>query len=237
MQAFDTAMIMTAGLGTRMAPLTDEVPKPMIEVAGKPIVDHVLDRLVAGGIKRVVANLHYKHRQMRDHLQRRADVEIVFSDETDELLETGGGIKKALPLIDREEFLVANTDAFWIEGAGSNLARLKQAWRPQIMDSLILCAPTVNAIGGISRGDFTMRPDGRLARRGRLPVAPFMMAGIYLIKSELFHDTPEGAFSTNLLWDRALAADRLYGTRLEGIWLHASRPRDLDDMERALSEL
>lgn len=237
MPSIDTAMIMTAGLGTRMAPLTDEVPKPLIEVAGKPIVDHVLDRLVAAGIKRVVANLHYKHRQMRAHLERRNDVEILFSDETGKLLETGGGIKKALPLIDRDEFLVANTDAFWVEGVGSNLQRLIEAWHPQEMDSLILCAPTVTAAGGIARGDFMMHADGRLARRGPQPVAPFMMAGVYLIKAELFKDTPEGAFSTNLLWDRALEAGRLYGSRLEGLWLHASRPQDLDEIERALSEL
>ena len=237
MQTIDTAMIMTAGLGKRMAPLTDEMPKSLIEIGGKPIVDHVLDLLVASGIKRVVANLHYKHRMMRTHLEKRRDVVIIFSDETDGLLETGGGLKKALPLIDREHFLVANTDAFWVEGVGENLTRMMQAWHPEKMDSLILCAPTVTSAGGIAKGDFMMRADGRLERRGRLPSAPFMMAGIYILKRALFDDMPDGAFSTNLIWDRALEADRLYGSRLEGLWLHASRPADIDDIERALSEL
>lgn len=232
-----TAMIMTAGLGTRMAPLTDDCPKPLLQVGGKALVDHVIDRLVAAGITRIVANLHYKADMMRAHLSNRSDVEILFSDETAALLETGGGIKKALPLLGAKEFIVANTDAFWIEGYGSNLKMLNRIWDPGRMDSLILCAPTTNAYGSISRGDFMMKGDGRLERRGVSTTVPFMMAGIYILKANLFDETPSGPFSTNLLWNRALEARTLFGFRLEGAWLNASRPQDIAIIERTLSAL
>jgi MurNAc alpha-1-phosphate uridylyltransferase len=233
----DTAMIMTAGLGTRMAPLTDTCPKPLLKVAGKTLADHVIDRLLAAGVKRIVANLHYKSELVRDHLSARKDVEILFSDETDALLETGGGIKKALPLLGDEPFLVANTDALWIDGLGSNLERITSTWDPEIMDSLVLCAATVNSVGGIGRGDFLMGGDGKLRRRKVAHMAPFMMAGVYVLSPHLFEGSPDGAFSTNLLWNKALEKERLYGLRLDGTWLHASAPKDLVAIERILGEL
>ena len=233
----DKAMVMAAGMGRRMRPLTDHRPKPLVEVAGRALIDHVLDRLAQAEVKTAVVNLHYKAEMIEAHLKTRTSPAIVFSDERDQLLDTGGGMVKALPLLDHAPFFVVNSDALWVEGLGSNLNKMKRAWNDEIMDVLILCAPTVSSVGYVGRGDFTMDGQGCLARRQEVSMAPFMMAGVQIIHPRLLENAPAGPFSTNLLWDRAIEAGRLYGLRLEGTWLHASSKSDIDDIERTLGQL
>ncbi|WP_336489332.1 nucleotidyltransferase family protein [Methylobacterium nigriterrae] len=223
--AITCAFILAAGLGKRMRPVTATVPKPLVEVAGKALLDHALDRAAEGGIARAVVNVHYLPDLIEGHLARRAQApEILISDERAALLETGGGVKKALPLVGAEPFLVFNSDSFWLEGPTPNLARLIAEWDPAAMDVLLLVAPTATSLGYEGAGDFVMDPDGRLERRGEREVAPFIYAGVAILKPELFADTPESAFSLNLLFDRAIARGRLFGLRLDGQWLHVGTP-------------
>jgi len=219
------AFVLAAGLGKRMRPITATLPKPLVEVAGRALLDHALDRAAEGGIRQAVVNVHYLADLIEGHVaKRKAAPEIVVSDERDRLLETGGGVKKALPLLGDDPFVVFNADSFWLEGPDSNLARLVAAWSPETMDILLLVAPTATSLGYEGAGDFVMAPDGRLERRGEREVAPFIYAGVAILKPGLFADTPEGAFSLNLLFDRAIAADRLHGLRLDGQWLHVGTP-------------
>jgi len=219
------AFVLAAGLGKRMRPITATLPKPLVEVAGRALLDHALDRAAEGGIRQAVVNVHYLADLIEGHVaKRKAAPEIVVSDERDALLETGGGVKKALPLLGDDPFVVFNADSFWLEGPDSNLARLVAAWSPETMDILLLVAPTATSLGYEGAGDFVMAPDGRLERRGEREVAPFIYAGVAILKPGLFADTPEGAFSLNLLFDRAIAADRLHGLRLDGQWLHVGTP-------------
>jgi MurNAc alpha-1-phosphate uridylyltransferase len=219
------AFVLAAGLGKRMRPITATVPKPLVEVAGRALLDHALDRAAEGGIRKAVVNVHYLADLIEGHVgKRRTAPEIVVSDERGELLETGGGVKKALPLLGDDPFVVFNADSFWLEGPDSNLARLVAAWSPETMDILLLVAPTATSLGYEGAGVFVMASDGRLERRGEREVAPFIYAGVAILKPSLFADTPEGAFSLNLLFDRAIAADRLHGLRLDGQWLHVGTP-------------
>lgn len=223
--AITCAFILAAGLGTRMRPITDTRPKPLVEVAGRALIDHALDRAAEGGITRAVVNVHHLADLVEAHLARRTTAPMVsISDERVALLETGGGIKKALPLVGDDPFVVFNSDSFWLEGPRSNLARQIAAWRPDAMDIFLLVAPTATSLGYEGNGDFVMDADGRLQRRGEREVAPFIYAGVAIVKPELFADTPEGAFSLNLLFDRAAERDRLFGLRLDGQWLHVGTP-------------
>lgn len=220
------AFVLAAGLGTRMRPITDTLPKPLVEVAGRPMIDHALDRAADAGITRAVVNVHHLADQVEAHLARRtAPPSVVISDERGALLETGGGIKKALPLVGSGPFVVFNSDSFWLEGPHSNLARQIAAWRPDAMDLLLLVAPAATSLGYEGRGDFVMDADGRLQRRGEREVAPFIYAGVAILTPELFADTPEGPFSLNLLFDRAAERERLFGLRLDGQWLHVGTPQ------------
>ncbi|MBX9932375.1 MAG: nucleotidyltransferase family protein [Methylobacterium sp.] len=219
------AFILAAGLGTRMRPITDRLPKPLVEVAGRAMIDHALDRAAEGGITRAVVNVHHLASQVEAHLARRTvPPAVTISDEREALLETGGGIKKALPLIGPDPFVVFNSDSFWLEGPRSNLARQISAWRPDAMDVLLLVAPAATSLGYEGRGDFVMDADGRLERRGERDVAPFIYAGVAVLKPELFAQTPDGPFSLNLLFDRAAERQRLFGLRLDGQWLHVGTP-------------
>ena len=219
------AFVLAAGLGKRMRPVTATVPKPLVEVAGKALLDHALDRVVEGGIGTAVVNVHYLADLIEAHLTHRtAGPEIRVSDERAALLETGGGIKKALPLLEEGAFAVLNSDSFWLEGPDSNLQRLIARWDSGRMDILLLVAPTATSLGYEGAGDFVMDPDGRLERRGEREVAPFIYAGVAILTPGLFADTPEGAFSLNLLFDRAIARERLFGMRLDGQWLHVGTP-------------
>ena len=225
-------MVLAAGFGVRMKPLTDHMPKPLIQLAGKALIDHVLDRLAAVGVERVVINVHYLADAMERHLAGRRF--IVISDERDRLLETGGGVVKALPLLGEAPFFLVNSDTIWTEGVRPNLARLADAFDPDRMDALLLLAPTATSVGYSGQGDYAMTPDGRLQRRGERQVVPFVYASAAIVSPNLFADSPRGAFSLLRLFDRAEASERLHGVRLEGVWMHIGTPAALAEAEAAL---
>ncbi|WP_407519663.1 nucleotidyltransferase family protein [Methylobacterium oryzisoli] len=226
------AFVLAAGLGKRMRPITATVPKPLVEVGGRALVDHALDRIAEAGIGEVVVNVHYLADLMEAHLVRRAGPpRITISDERERLLETGGGVRKALPLLGEGPFLILNSDSFWLEGPRPNLQRLVAGWDPQRMDMLLLLASAATSLGYEGAGDFQMEKDGRLARRAEREVAPFVYAGVAITTPAFFADTPEGPFSLNLLFDRAAANGRLHGLRLDGQWLHVGTPEGLRDAE------
>lgn len=228
-------MVLAAGLGTRMRPLTDTLPKPLVKVAGKALLDHVLDRLAEGGVENAVVNVHHLADQIEDHLKGRTKPRITISDERGELLDTGGGVVKALPRLGAEPFLHMNSDTLWIEGVTPNLSRLAEQFN-DAMDILLLLASTTTSIGYEGRGDFVMAPDGRLSRRAEREVAPFVYAGAALMRPALFADAPKGKFSLNRIFDRAMEAGRLYGLRLEGTWMHVGTPEAIKLAEAAISE-
>ncbi len=229
------AMVMAAGLGLRMRPLTLERPKPLIPVMGKPMLDHALDRLEEAGVTSAVVNSHYKGEMIAAHLAGRTAPAITLSPE-DTLLETGGGVKKALPLLGTDPVYVVNADILWLDGPSPTLARLARHWKPEEMDALLLLMATTKAVGYEGRGDYYMDPLGRLTRRGEMEIAPFVYAGVQIVKPELFgQDTPDGAFSTNLIWDRAQEAGRLFGLAHDGLWFHIGTPDALAETEEMLS--
>jgi MurNAc alpha-1-phosphate uridylyltransferase len=229
-----TAMVLAAGLGERMRPLTECMPKPLVPVAGKPLIDHVLDRLAAAGVGRAVVNVHYLADMIERHVKDRRAPQIVISDERAALLDTGGGIVKALPAIGSAPFVHINSDTIWIDGAKPNLERLSAAFDPAIMDALLLLAPVSTSIGYDGRGDFHVAPDGRLTRRGEREITPFAYAGVAILRPELFTDAPAGAFSLTGLFDRAAAQGRLHGLRLEGVWMHVGTPGAIAQAEAAI---
>jgi len=227
-------MVLAAGLGTRMRPLTDTIPKPLVAVGGKPLINHVLDRLATAGVESAIVNVHHFADQVERHLKPRRAPKIVISDERDAMLGTGGGIAKALPLIGAAPFFVINADTLWIDGVKSNLERLAAAFRPDEMDALLLLAPTATSVGYAGRGDFVMAPDGKLRRRPEREVVPFVYAGIAVLSPALFRDAPAGAFALTKLFDRAIEQERLYGLRLEGVWMHVGTPDAVSAAERAI---
>jgi MurNAc alpha-1-phosphate uridylyltransferase len=231
-----TAMVLAAGLGQRMRPLTADRPKPLVEVDGRALIDRVLDRLAAGGIETAVVNIHYLGEQIIDALAARKRPRIVISDERGELLDTGGGVAKALALLGDAPFFVHNSDSIWTEGVEDNLQRMRKYWDGARMDCLMLLAMTTTSTGYDGRGDFTMDSQGRVSRRSEHEVAPFAFTGVSIMHPRLFEDAPAGAFSLNRLWGRAIAAGRLYGLRLEGRWMHVGSPLGLAEAERALAK-
>lgn len=236
MSAPRQAMVLAAGIGSRMRPLTDRTPKPLVKVAGRPLIDHMLDRLKAVGVQRVVVNVHHLGDQIEAHLKRRDDMEIVVSDERAKLLDTGGGTLAALHHFGGEPFFSANTDAIFVDSRGDALARLARSWDPARMDALMLLALTVRAPGYHGRGDFEMDPAGRLGRRKAQTVAPFVWSTVQIVHPRLFDDPPPPPFSTNVLWDRAIARGRLFGQRLEGDWLEVNSPDQIAEAEGFLRE-
>ena len=230
------AMVLAAGLGTRMQPLTDTLPKPLVKVAGQALLDHVLDRLANAGVETAVVNVHHMADQIENHLKGRTRPRIEISDERGELLDTGGGVVKALKRLGPEPFLHMNSDTLWIEGVTPNLPRLAAGFDPARMDILLLLASTTASIGYEGRGDFVMAPDGRLARRAERQVAPFVYAGAAMLSPAQFADAPKGKFSLNTMFDRAIEAGRLYGQRLEGTWMHVGTPAAIEAAEAAISE-
>ncbi len=218
------AMVLSAGLGTRMRPLTERMPKPLVEVGGKALLDHVLDRLAEAGVERAVVNVHHFAEQIERHLAARSKPQIVISDERGLLLGTGGALVKALPELGGAPFFHINSDTIWIDGVQPNLARLAENFDSAAMDALLLLAPTTCSIGYAGRGDFAMAPDGRLRRRAEREVAPFVFAGAAILAPALFKDAPQGEFPLTDLFERAAEAGRLYGLRLEGLWMHVGTP-------------
>lgn len=229
------AMVLAAGLGTRMRPLTEYMPKPLVPVYGRALVDHVLDALAMAGVEDAVVNVHHLADMLEEHLAKRhGRPRITISDERDTLLETGGGVRRALPLLGPGPFIAINSDTIWIEGTHPNLLRLAEAFDPREMDALLLLAASATSIGYDGLGDFNMDAFGRLSRRGERQVAPFIYAGAAILKPELFEGTPEGAFSLNLIFDRAMARGRLFGLRLEGTWMHVGTPQAIALAEEAI---
>ena len=232
----DRAMVLAAGLGTRMRPLTDTVPKPLISVVGKALIDHVLDKLGDAGVTQAVINVHHKSDQVEAHVKSRTRPRIIISDERGELLDTGGGVVKALPHLGSAPFFHMNSDTLWLEGVTPNLSRLAAQFDNARMDILLLLASTATSIGYEGRGDFNMAPDGRLSRRAERQVAPFVYAGAAVLSPAIFADAPKGAFSLNQLFDRAAEASRLYGLRLDGTWMHVGTPASIQAAEAAILE-
>lgn len=231
------AMVMAAGKGTRMRPLTDTKPKPLVSFMGAPLIDHVLDRLEAAGIEEVIVNVHHFADDLEVHLAKRRFPRIVISDERARLLDTGGGARHALHLLGEEPVVTFNSDSVWLEGWGSNLGNLIADFDPNRMDALLMIADAARTIGYVGRGDFHMDPLGRLTRRGSSETVPFMFAGVQVIKPALFAEGPEGAFSTNLVWDRLIERGTLYGRRMSGVWMHVGSPDDLDAAETFMRSL
>jgi N-acetyl-alpha-D-muramate 1-phosphate uridylyltransferase len=230
-----TAMVMAAGLGKRMRPLTATRPKPLVEVAGRALLDHVLDRLRAAGVERVVVNVHYLADALEAHLKTHANgLDVAISDERGVLLETGGGLKRALPLIDCDPFLAVNSDNYWVDGPSDTLKLLASHWNESAMDALLLLVPHARAGNHSGMGDFHMDPGGRLTRRTKAKVAPFVFTGIQMISKRLLEGAPEGPFSTNLLWDRAIAEGRCFGAVHQGLWFDVGTPGAIRATEQAL---
>jgi MurNAc alpha-1-phosphate uridylyltransferase len=230
----DHAMVLAAGLGTRMRPVTDAMPKPLVPVAGKPLIDHVLDRLADAGVKTAVVNVHHFADQIEQHVATRRSPQIVISDERGKLLDTGGGVRTALPLLGSGPFFLLNSDTLWIDGVRRNLDRLARGFDPTRMDALLLLAATATSVGYAGRGDFAMGADGVLRRRGERDVVPFVYAGAAVLSPQLFSDAPDGRFSLNMLFDRAIDAGRLCGMRLEGVWMHVGTPEAIAAAEAAI---
>lgn len=229
-------MVLAAGFGERMRPLTDRMPKPLVPVAGKPLLDHVLDRLADAGVERAVVNVHYLADMIERHVHGRARPEITISDEREVLLDTGGGVVKALPALGAAPFFHINSDTIWIDGVKPNLERLAEAFDPARMDALLLLAPAAGSIGYAGKGDFLMGADGRLTRRSEREIAPFVYAGAAILRPELFKGAPAGKFSLTRLFDRAADAGRLCGLRLEGVWMHVGTPPAIAEAEAAIAE-
>jgi MurNAc alpha-1-phosphate uridylyltransferase len=228
------AMVLAAGLGTRMRPFNGQVPKPLVQVGGKPLIDYVLDRLVDAGVERAVINVHHLADQIERHLAERQRPEIVISDERGELLGTAGGVVKALPELGNAPFFHVNSDTIWIDGVTPNLRRLAAAFDPARMDALLLLATSISSIGYTGRGDFAMGPDGRLGRRGERDVVPFVYSGAAILTPAFFAGVAPGPSSMSPLFDRAIENERLYGLRLEGLWMHVGTPDAVKAAEEAI---
>lgn len=230
-----SAFVLAAGKGERMRPLTETRPKPLVPVAGTPLIDQVLDRLADAHITDAIVNVHYLADQIEDHLRDRKSPKITISDERGELLDTGGGVAKALPKLGNAPFLIHNSDSIWVEGMGSNLDRLIDAWDDATMDSLMLVAPIATSVGYDGAGDFQMDASGRLTRQTGARLAPFVFAGVSIAHPRLFDDAPNGAFSLNRPWNAAIEKGRLFGVRLEGIWMHVGTPTAIAEAENAIA--
>jgi MurNAc alpha-1-phosphate uridylyltransferase len=229
------AFVLAAGLGTRMRPYNGSIPKPLVTIGGKSLIDYSLDRLAEAGVERAVVNVHYLAAALEQHLASRKKPRIVISDERGALLGTGGGIANALPKLGDAPFFLVNSDTLWLDGVKPNLVRLADAFAPDDMDTLLLLAPTVGSIGYDGTGDFAMLPDGRLRRRAEREVMPFVYAGAAILSPALFADVPAGAFPLTLVFDRAEARGRLFGLRLDGLWMHVGTPEAVTAAEAALA--
>ena len=225
------AIVLAAGLGTRLKPVTDTLPKALVQVDNRALIDHALDRLEAVGVGEVVVNTHYLAEQLQAHLSGRKSPVLQISHE-DDLLDTGGGIAKALPLLGDDPFLAVNADAFWLNGPYDALQRMAHTWDDDTMDGLLLLHSTVEAYGYTGLGDFCAPlGDGVLTRRLEGEVSPWLFTGIQMLHPRLFKTAPDGAFSLNLLYDRAIESGRLLGVVHDGEWFHVGTPQGLEEAE------
>ncbi len=228
------AMVLAAGLGTRMRPLTETTAKPLLPVAGRSLLHRILDHLAAAGVERVVVNTHWQREAVLTALAERRDLDIVESHE-ETLLDTGGAVVKALPLVGEAPFYIVNGDAFWLDGAHPTLLRLASAFDPDRLDAVLLVHRAALLPCYVGRGDFAVDPWGRVRRPREKEIVPYLYAGVQLASPALFARSPQGPFSTNLLWDRAIDADRLRAVVHDGMWLHLSTPEDIADAEEAVA--
>ena len=232
--ASDTAMVLAAGLGKRMRPLTASQPKPLVRVAGKPLIDHALDRLAEAGVAKAVVNVHYLADALEAHVTARPVPVVTVSDERETLLETGGGLVKAQGLLP-DPFFCVNSDNVWIDGPKDAFRELSDVWDPARMDALLLLVAHTGARNFAGKGDFHMDGRGRLSRRRSGRIAPFVFTGIQLVAKRLLRDAPQGPFSTNVLWDRAIGEGRLYGAAFTGQWFEVGNPEAIAPTEAALA--
>ncbi|MFK7903395.1 MAG: nucleotidyltransferase family protein [Nitratireductor sp.] len=230
------AIALSAGLGTRMKPITDTMPKPLIKVFGKTLLDHGLDALSKNGVEETVVNVHYFAEQIIEHTSTRLSPAIKISDEREELMDSGGGVAKALPTLGNEPFYLLNADSFWLEGSKPNLDLLGDSWRDDEMDILLLLSGTSNCVGYSGSGDFTMDSEGRLERRTERKLAPFAYSGAAIFHPRVFKDIPDGPFSLNLLFTRAIEQGRLFGVNMGGLWLHVGTPEAIIEAEAAIAK-
>jgi len=230
------AMVLAAGLGTRMRPLTDDRPKPLIDVAGKPLIDHVIDALDRAGVTHVVVNAHYKGEMLISHLGARISPRITISDERDKLMDTGGGVKKALPHLGDAPFFTYNSDFIWTESGTAALTCMGAAWDADKMDALMLLCPMDKTTGFEGAGDFFMDDAGRLTRRGDAPRAPYAWMGVQIITKAAYAETPIEPFSNNLIWDRMIPKGRLFGLVHNGIGCHVGSPAGVREAEEVLAK-
>ncbi len=231
------AMVLAAGLGQRMRPITDTLPKPLVTIGGKAMLDHALDRLAAVGVTHAVVNVHHLADQIEAHLAGRQAPAITISDEREALLETGGGLAKALPLLGPDPFFHLNSDSLWIEPGASNLARMVEAWNPESMDALLLLAARETSVGYDGAGDFLCDAAGRLARRPSGGEAPFVYAGVAILHPNTMAGRPVAKWSLNRVFDDLIAAGRLHGLALEGQWLHVGTPEAIPEAERRIAAM
>ncbi len=230
-----TAMVLAAGLGKRMRPISAITPKPLVEIRGRAMVDHVLDRLVAVGVQRAIVNVHYLADWVEKHVRKRKDIEVIISDERELLLDTGGAVTKVIDLIGDEPFFHMNTDSLWIEGPSDNLAGMAAHYDRETMDGLMLMAATVGCVGYDGKGDFLLNDDGTLKRRPEQIIAPFAFAGAAILDPKLFRGRKVEPFSANIPWNEAIAAKRLHGYVMDGIWLHIGTPDAIRRAERRIA--
>lgn len=228
------AIVLAAGLGTRMRGHDDKLPKPLVKVSGKTLIDYALDRLDEAGVEQAVVNVHHLADALEGHLAKRKRPRLVISDERKKLMGTGGGVVKALDHLGDAPFFYMNSDTLWIDGVKPNLQRLAETFDPATMDALLLLAPTTTSIGYDARGDFSMSTDGRLHRRPEREVVPFAYASAALLAPALFKDTPKGVFPLTVLFDRAAEQGRLHGLRIDGIWMHVGTPEAVAEAEAAM---
>ncbi len=232
----DQAFILGAGFGSRMRPLTDTIPKPMVQLAGKPLIDHVIDRLASVGVKKIVVNVHYLADVLVTHLRQRNDVELIISDERNELLDTGGGVYKALPHFGDEPFFIHNSDSVWVENGHNNLAELIKKFDPQKMDNLLCLANKNTSLGYDGNGDFLLSNEGLISRKPSDVTSDHVFIGASIATKNLFEKSPEGSFSLNKLWDVSIAKNRVYGIKHQGIWMHVGTTEALSEAEDCIRQ-
>ncbi len=233
--ASDTAMILAAGLGKRMRPLTATQPKPLVRVNGKALIDYSLEQLENAGVAKAVVNVHYLADALEAHLKKRkGGIDLSISDERKQLMETGGGMAKALPQLP-DPFFCLNSDNIWLDGPRNVFSELSDAWDPERMDALLLVVPHARALNYRGKGDFHLDPLGLIRRRRSGRIAPFIFTGIQLVSHRLMRDAPDGPFSTNVLWQRAIEEGRLYGISHNGLWFEVGEPSAIKPTEAWLA--